>query len=215
MQFGKPQQPQQQPAQFSTLGGSYQPAQLQAPPQQQPAWGVPAHQLPPQQGWGSPPQQPQATAQEQWSQQQLAQHQAPVAYQQPAYQQPQQAIDPMALFKQGAQQQAAPQFQGGHAHAAPSTQPQYKVTLSTELATQDAMFHTVIRQAGPGGQGGILILGVEANYPNKTVPKVSAEPLAIYVHGASSVFKVESMGVQYDHKGETLSHFMIVEERPI
>ncbi len=194
MQFGKQGSQQSQP-QIAPQQGNGTGIPIQPPPQAQPQpWGVPAHQPPQQQGWGS-------ANQAQFAQQPAAQ-----------------AVDPMAVFgPQTPAHQAPPgmppQFQPQGQAQAPATQPTNKVTFGTALANQDAMFHSITRQYGPQGQGGILVLGVESAYPGKCIPKTSNDPIAIHVHRTGEVFKVESCGIQYEHKGELLTHFLILEER--
>jgi hypothetical protein len=211
MQFGPPRQPP--PLQ--------QPAPVQAPPVAavfgQPAVAPPPPQPLVQQQWAPPPYQHQQP-QQPW--QQAAPAQPSLLWEPQSA--PQLPVNPMQAFNK---QAAAPALSPGP-YAAPAVSgppPTRKVTIGTRDGDMEAYFHDVIRQPGPGGQGGLLILGLREDYRGlKFIPKVperkpdgTVDALVMFVEGQSSVLKVEHTGAAFPHNGTLLILFEVLEERAI
>lgn len=93
--------------------------------------------------------------------------------------------------------------------------PTVKVKFGMVVGDTEAMLHSVMRQEAADGGGGILILGLDTAYTGpRFMPRLRGdERMAVQVDGSPSIFLVESMGVQFEHRGELLTQFLIVNER--
>ena len=93
--------------------------------------------------------------------------------------------------------------------------PQHKVIFGNSLGNQDALYHTVIHQPGDDGKLGVLLFGIDLNYQGPQFrPKLdSPENLAVHIAGTDKVYLIESMGIQFEHRGELLTQWMIVDEK--
>lgn len=90
------------------------------------------------------------------------------------------------------------------------------VTFGTTAGDIQVEFNSVIVQRGADGNGGILVLGLATDYKGmRFMPKSGSDKLAIMVHGDPVVYEVESFGIQFEHKGEVLTHFLIHRVSPV
>jgi hypothetical protein len=106
---------------------------------------------------------------------------------------------------------AQPGVQG----AAQVAEPAHAVHFELEAGDFDANYHSVIRQASRANPTqGILVLGVVAAYRGPRFTPKASGPFVLQVAGQSTVMKVETTGIQFEHAGEILSLYIVLDEKP-